>query len=137
MRKQLFLIMLSVTLAGFGLVRADMTIDGGGGSLELSPTGTLSAGTGAKLTLKNVTIDSLSGNAITGRLIMHHSTSQLVLQNSTLSLALNLPVGSSKLYPISGWKLFFYTGLSCCKRRLYNYRYRRNIVYFQWSQYFD
>ncbi len=86
MRKQLFLMMLCAIFVGFGFVRADMTIDGGGGSLELSPTGTLGVGTGAKLTLKNVTIDSLSGNATTGRLIMHHSTSQLVLQNSTLSL---------------------------------------------------
>ena len=82
MRKNLFLKWFCFFISNFGLLQADLIIDGGGGSLELSVTFSVRVGTGSKMTFRDLTVDNLSSD----RLIMNHSTSQLVLQNSTLSL---------------------------------------------------
>ena len=82
--KKIFLFYLFSFL--FAILRADLTIDGNGGSIDLSSTFSLGVSAGTELTLRNLTVNNLSGDASTGRLVMHHSTSQLVLQNSILSL---------------------------------------------------
>ena len=81
MSKKFFLRLFCLFIS-FGLLKADLIVDGGGGSLELSRTFSVQIGTGVKMTFRNLTVENLSSD----RLIVDHSTSQLVLQNSTLSL---------------------------------------------------
>ncbi len=70
----------------FGLLKPDIEIDGKGKGWDLITKGSLTVPTGSKLTLKRMVVDNLQGTASSSRLVMHHSTSQLVLENSTLSL---------------------------------------------------
>jgi len=74
---------------GEGSLKADMVIDGEGGSLSLSPTFSLSVEPGATLTLRNITVKNIRADSDLGpeasRLIMHDNTSLLILENATLS----------------------------------------------------
>lgn len=81
MMEKRFLLFLLI-IANFGLLNADLTIDGKGNEWNLLARGILSIPTGNKLTLKDVNVNKLSAS----RLVVHHSTSQLVLENSSLSL---------------------------------------------------
>jgi len=77
-----FLCVVFCGLAGFGLLKSDMVIDGGGGVLDLSSTFSIQVTAGAQLTLRNITLDKLNFT----RLIMDHVTSKIVLDDCTIVL---------------------------------------------------
>ncbi len=85
MRKVILFIGL-LSFFAFGLLKPSIEIDGNGKSWDLITKGSLTVPTGDKLTLKSVTVNKLQGTVSSSRLVMSHSTSQLVLENSTLSL---------------------------------------------------
>ncbi len=84
--KKLTLILGLCCFTGFGFLKPDIEIDGRGKNWNLLEKGSLTVPTGGKLALKRMAVDNLQGTASSSRLVVHHSTSQLVLENSTLSL---------------------------------------------------